>query len=201
MFAASDNKSSKTWVNVSSKAVVCQQLESPIVVDTNTTYTQHPQMEEVRVDMAGMKIDSRPVELVTSVGSCVGICLYDRIHRCGGLAHIMLPHSHLGLHEPLPSKFADTAVVALTNGIRALTGQETRLTGKIAGGANMFANTLAKGLDIGGRNIEAVRQALTSSRIRITGEDVGGSNGRRISFNLVTGEVTVKIHSGEKKKI
>ncbi len=72
-----------------------------------------PKMEEVRVDMADMKVESKPVELLTSVGSCVAICLHDSIHKCGGLAHIMLPNSANGPLEPLPSKFAKTAAPAL----------------------------------------------------------------------------------------
>jgi len=59
-------------------------------------------LEEVRVDMAGMKAERRPVELVTSVGSCVAICLHDSANKCGGLAHIMLPDSSISPKERLP---------------------------------------------------------------------------------------------------
>ncbi len=189
----------KAWVTMPKRVVAYQQLESQITIDTNTN--THPQMEEVRVDMAGMRVDSRPVELLTSVGSCVGICLYDSAHRCGGLAHIMLPHSSLGPQEPLPSKFADTAVPALIHGIQALTGKETRLSAKIAGGANMFANTSATGLDIGAKNVKAVRNTLSEHKIRLIGEDVGGSHGRRITFNLASGITIVRLHNGETKKL
>ena len=99
-----------------------------------------PVVEEVRVDMADMKVESKNVELLTSVGSCVAICLHDYVHKCGGLAHIMLPNSANGLQEPLPSKFANTAVPALIKEIIAVTGKQSRLYAKIAGGANMFSN-------------------------------------------------------------
>ena len=68
------NQFKKGWLSMPKRLVAYQQLEpvTSVVVDTNTTYTHHPQMEEVRVDMAGMKVESRPVELVTSVGSCIG---------------------------------------------------------------------------------------------------------------------------------
>ncbi len=182
------------------RVVAYQQTEQvAVVVDTNTN--THPQVEEVRVDMAGMKVDNRPVELVTSVGSCVGICLYDSIRRCGGLAHIMLPHSSLGPQEPLPSKYADTAVDALVRDIHRLAGSDNRLSAKIAGGANMFANTSANGLDIGAKNIKAVHAALEAHRIRLIGEDVGGSHGRRINFNLASGETVIRLHNGEKRKL
>jgi chemotaxis protein CheD len=192
----------KVWFAMPQKSATYEQLERIPTISSNTN--THPQLEEVRVDMAGMKVDSRPVELLTSVGSCVGICVYDSIHRCGGLAHIMLPHSNLGPQEPLPSKFADTAVPALLTGIRGLTGitsTETRLTAKIAGGANMFANTGANGLDIGTKNVTAVKKALDEHKIRVIGEDVGGNHGRRINFNLASGAITIKLHSGEIRKL
>ena len=64
--------------------------------------------------MADMKVESKPVELLTSVGSCVAIGLHDSVHKCGGLAHVMLPNSAIGPQGPLPPKFADTAVPALS---------------------------------------------------------------------------------------
>jgi chemotaxis protein CheD len=179
-----------------------QQLEPQIVIDTNTN--TRPQVEEVRVDMAAMKVDSRPVELLTSVGSCIAICMHDSARKCGGLAHIMLPHSSLGSQEPLPSKYGDTAVPALIRAIRGLTGLsgvESRLSAKIAGGANMFTNTSATGLDIGTKNIKAVREALAEYKVRLIGEDVGGSHGRRISFNLASGVTVVRLHNGEIRKL
>ncbi len=58
----------------------------------------------------------------------------------------MLPHSAIGPQEPLPSKYADTAVPALAKALREINRTETRLSAKIAGGANMFANTCANSL-------------------------------------------------------
>lgn len=61
------------------------------------------------MDVAGVKVESAPVELLTSVGSCVAVCLRDPVLKCGGLAQMMLSHSANGLREPLPSKYADDA--------------------------------------------------------------------------------------------
>jgi len=61
------------------------------------------------VDAAGMNAGSGLVELLTSVGSCVAVCLYDPGLECGGLAHVMLPYSANESREPLPPKCADSA--------------------------------------------------------------------------------------------
>jgi chemotaxis protein CheD len=112
----------------------------------------------------------------------------------------MLPDSGIAPEEYLPFKFADTAVPALKKVVRKLGAYDSRLTAKIVGGANMFAN-LRTTLNIGVQNIEAARQHLTTNNIGLIAEDVGGNRGRRVAFNVVTGLVTVRTIDGEIKKI
>ncbi|MCW4015381.1 MAG: chemotaxis protein CheD [Candidatus Bathyarchaeota archaeon] len=156
---------------------------------------------EVRVDMADMKVESRPVTLVTNVGSCVAICIHDPINKCGGLAHIMLPSSKITQHSYLPSKYADTAVPALTSAIRRAEKSNCGLTAKIAGGANMFPKLNSSTLNIGMKNVEAVKEALANKGIKLVAEDVRGTYGRRVAFNIADGSVCVKNGNGEIKKI
>ncbi len=158
-------------------------------------------VEEVRVDMAGMKVESKPVELVTSVGSCVAICIHDPTNRCGGLAHIMLPDSAISPQELLPPKFANTAVPALVHALKRVGANENRLTAKIAGGANMFPSLKNNTLNIGQRNVEAVKERLAAHKIRLLAEDVGGACGRRISFNVATNTVIVRCFKGDEKRL
>jgi len=177
----------------------CTQTEEiPFITTTADT---DPTVEEVRVDMAGMKVASMPVELVTSVGSCVAICIHDLTNKCGGLAHIMLPDSSVFPHELLPSKFADTAVPALAQKIRQINGKKAPLLAKIAGGANMFPNLRSDSLSVGEKNIESVKAALAAHKVKLLAEDIGGTFGRRISFNVVTGVVTIRRFKGEIKKL
>ena len=153
--------------------------------------------EEVRVDMAEMRVEHRPVVLVTNVGSCVAICIHDPINKCGGLAHIMLPTSKITKNNNLPSKYADTAVPALTEGLQKIGKTSSYLTAKIAGGANMFPNLKANSLNIGEKNVEAVKEALSEKGIKLLAEDVKGTYGRRVTFNIVTGSVGVRNGNGD----
>lgn len=167
-----------------------------------TTYPQvSPTMKEVRVAMAEMKVESKPIELVTSVGSCVALCLYDSTNRCGGLAHIMLPNSAIAPQEFLPCKFADTAVPALAKAVRKISGKEACLSAKIAGGANIFSDLNNNGPTIGVKNIDAVKAALSANKIKLVAEDVGGLYGRRITFNIENGVATIRLSNGEIKKL
>ena len=174
------------------------QVETPQILTTLEPQTK-PTLEEVRVNMAEYKVESKPIELVTSVGSCIAICMYDSANMCGGMAHIMLPKSAVAAQEPLPGKFADTAVPTLTTAIRRISRKESRLTAKIAGGANMFPNMNA--LNIGEKNIQAVKASLAEHRVRLLAEDVGGTHGRRITFNITTGTATVRQFNGETTKL
>jgi chemotaxis protein CheD len=161
----------------------------------------NPTIEEVRVAMAEMKVESKPIELVTSVGSCVAICIYDSTNKCGGLAHIMLPNSAIAPQDFPPCKFADTAIPALANAVREISGKETRLSAKIAGGANIFKFENNNGPPIGAKNIAAVKTSLKDNKIRCVAEDVGGSYGRRINFNIRSGVVSIRLSNGESKKL
>jgi chemotaxis protein CheD len=169
---------------------------SSAVVQNNVA----PPQEEVRVDMADMKIESRPVVLVTNVGSCVAICIHDAVNKRGGLAHIMLPSSKIASDISLPSKYADTAVPVLAEALRRSGKSSVGLSAKIAGGANMFPNLGSSALHIGLNNVEAVKQALATNGIKLVAEDVKGNHGRRISFNVVNGSMRVRNGNGEEKE-
>ena len=173
------------------------QALSPITIELQTQ--TETALEEVRVNMAELKAEDKPVELVTSVGSCIAICIHDSIKKCGGLAHIMLPDSSIAPRESLPAKFADSAVPALIKEIKNLGGNPKHLYAKIAGGANMFPNMNC--LNIGAKNIDATRLVLEKHKIKLVAEDVGGQNGRRITFNIATGVVTVKRFNGANTKL
>jgi chemotaxis protein CheD len=150
--------------------------------------------------MAEMKVENQPKELVSCVGSCVAVCLYDSSSKCGGMAHVMLPQKDIAPRENLPAKFADTAVPALISAMkRKCTGSV--LIAKIAGGANMFPNIKNQSLAIGARNGEAVKAVLNENKIPLRGEDLGGTHGRKVTFNTLTGIVSVRVLNGEVKKL
>jgi chemotaxis protein CheD len=45
----------------------------------------------INVGVAQVKSAENPTVLRTILGSCIGICIYDRMKKVGGLAHILLP--------------------------------------------------------------------------------------------------------------
>ena len=183
--------------SITAKAHLASQLPSSSIV----TNSANAKLEEIRVDMAEMKVERRPVSLVTNVGSCVAICIHDPINKCGGLAHIMLPDSKITHKNSLPSKYADTAIPALTEALRKSGKCSFGLTAKIVGGANMFPKLSSTALNIGVKNVEAVKQSLAEMGITLLAEDVLGTVGRKVVFNITTGSVRVRNGNGEVKEI
>jgi chemotaxis protein CheD len=131
-----------------------------------------------------------------SLGSCVGICLWDPIAKVGAMAHVVLPAAPAG-SVAVPGKFGDTAVPALLSALASAGAQKLRLQCKIAGGAAVLAigggGSLPK---IGDRNVEAVKAALAKANVRIVGEQTGGDQGRTVRLEPLSGRVLVRTVRG-----
>jgi len=120
--------------------------------------------------------------VMTSIGlgSCIAVILHDKKRSVGGVAHVMLPNSNE--KKDRPGKFADTAVPKLLEDLVADGSNKRDIVAKIAGGSSMFKQFKGN-LDIGGRNIEAVKEVLQQYKIPLEAEDTGGSVGRSIMYD------------------
>jgi chemotaxis protein CheD len=157
--------------------------------------------ELIKVSMADYKTGISPDNLISyGLGSCVGIALYDPVARIGGLAHIMLPNSAQSRSSENPAKFADTAIPLVLNELARMGAQTSRLSAKIAGGAQMFSFMNSTDImRVGERNVEAVHRVLQQLNVKLVAEDTGGNYGRTVELQLATGKFRVKtINKGEK---
>lgn len=150
--------------------------------------------EEVIVRVAELQAGGKDTILATlGLGSCVAVLLHDPVAQVGGLAHILLPSRSLSRGAENPGRFPQTAVPALVQGMSALGAEPRRLVARLVGGASMFANLVAAGsMQMGDRNVIAVREVLAGLAIPITGELVGGNQGRSVWFHVGEGRVVVR---------
>ncbi len=144
--------------------------------------------KETLVGMGQLAAGGTPQRMKAVLGSCIGLAIYHPRLKTGVMAHIVLPDS--AGRSGSPGKFADTAVPGMLDLLRQLDTPAHGLTAKFAGGANMFNGSGP--LQIGEANAKAVVQALSSAAIRVVGEDVGGTKGRRVTFDCASGEMTVE---------
>jgi chemotaxis protein CheD len=151
--------------------------------------------KEIKVRIAEYKVTKGPNRLITmGLGSCVGIGIYDQyVTSFGGLAHIMLPDSRQFKKQSKLEKFADLAIPQMVQDLFALGIRKKHMVAKIAGGASMFQySDKSLNLDIGSRNIKAVREVLIDLGIPIIAEDVGGNSGRTMILDLEDKTVQIK---------
>ena len=148
----------------------------------------------ITVGISDLNVARAPEVLVTyALGSCVGICLYDRLTRVAGLSHIMLPSSTLSRDKAQPARYADTAIPLLIKRMVAAGASQSRLRAKIAGGAKMFATASNSSLsNIGQRNVAAVKETLRAYGIPIIADDTGKDYGRTLYFSAEDGSMRIK---------
>jgi len=156
-------------------------------------------VEMIRVGMSEMKIVTSPSVLITTVGSCVALCMYDSKLHIGGMAHIVLPTNESLKDNDSPFKFADTAVPALASALISRGASRRFIKAKIAGGANMFPMFDYNVLNIGKNNVAMVKNALFKENIPLVAEDVGGTYGRKVEFSVASGKLRISTISGEVK--
>jgi chemotaxis protein CheD len=164
------------------------------VVDTTTTANKITHV----VGVADMKTGIEGQVLVThALGSCLGLVIYDPAARVGGLLHAMLPLSKINPQKAAtkPYMFVDTGVPELFRAVYAIGGLKERIVVRVAGCASPL--NAGEMFRIGQRNYAMLRNLLWKSSILIAAEDVGGTAGRTVRFDLDTGRVVIR--SGAKE--
>jgi chemotaxis protein CheD len=147
-----------------------------------------PLRSDTSVGMGQVVVARDPGRLRAVLGSCVGIALYHPSQRVGILAHVVLPVSS-GRNDQ-PGRFADTAVPQMLQLLEREGVRRLGLVARITGGANMFSQSGP--LQIGENNTRAVLAALKAAGLTVTGQDVGGTAGRRVTLDCATGELLVE---------
>jgi chemotaxis protein CheD len=138
--------------------------------------------------------------LVTySLGSCIGVAIYDPIVKVAGLLHFMLPESSLDRNKAQnsPYMFADTGIPMLFKRSYEYGAQKKRLKVIVVGGSQVLDQDGY--FNIGKRNYMAVRKILWKNNVMIDYEDVGGNSNRTIKMAVKDGRITLKVSGlGEK---
>jgi putative nucleotidyltransferase with HDIG domain len=134
-----------------------------------------------------------PQILKASLGTCVGVALYDEENCVGGLIHLLLekPPKYAGSFQP--EKYATTGLPIFIDALLDAGASLRNLKGWVAGGA--LVGPLEKydlELNIGGRTTEQVLAYLTSKHINIKKSETGGFFTCVLSLNLQSFECTIE---------
>lgn len=152
-------------------------------------------MKKLFLYPAALYADREPTQVVTILGSCVAVCLWDPVRKIGGINHFMLPlWNGEGLASP---RYGNIAIDKLIEQMTELGSRKKNLKAKVFGGGEVLEIQNAS-FNIGLRNIEMGINQLQEHNIPIISKSVGGKFGRKILFYTGTGEVRMK-YVGKKK--
>jgi chemotaxis protein CheD len=148
---------------------------------------------DIRVRVADYAVAAGGTISTIGLGSCVAIVLHDPVAQVGGLAHVLLPSEAMSRDRSNPAKFPATVLPLLLAEMRRRGASVQRIRAKIIGGASMFGNLMpAGGINIGERNVTAVREVLGAANIPIIADDTGSDYGRSVYLYVLSGRVEVR---------
>ncbi|CCK79957.1 chemotaxis protein CheD [Desulfobacula toluolica] len=155
------------------------------------------------VGVADMKVsNSRSDSIITySLGSCIGLVIYDPVAKVGGILHYMLPESSIDEKKAAarPYMFADTGIPRLFKFAYKLGGVKQRMKIYVAGGAEILDQNGF--FNIGKRNYMALKKMFFKNKVMINKQDVGGNVNRTVRIEIATGDIYVKTSGSKEVKI
>lgn len=158
-------------------------------------------MQRINVGVGDLALSDKPdTEIVThSLGSCIGVLIYDRVAAVGGLLHLMLPDSNLNKDRARrqPGVFADTGIPRLFRTAYQMGAKKGRIRTYVVGGSQVMDE--GGHFNIGKRNYAAVRKIFWRNNVLIDKEDVGGRVNRTVGLVVKDGRVWMKVNGQEAK--
>ncbi len=131
-----------------------------------------------------------PANIMTILGSCVAVTIWDTKLNFGGMNHFLLPLWKVqGLRTP---KYGNVAIESLIEEMIKNGSSARDLVAKVFGGAKVLDSAEQTMFNIGKKNYEIAFEMLNKYNINIAVDSVGGLRGRKILFKTNTGEVLLK---------
>jgi chemotaxis protein CheD len=123
--------------------------------------------------------------IMTTLGSCIAACLWDREAKIGGMNHFMLPDG-----DSDSGRYGSYAMELLINAMMKQGATRATMEAKIFGGGQVIEGMTS--MNIGERNTAFVTDYLKTERIPIMSKDVLGPYPRKVCFLPKSGKAMVK---------
>ena len=148
-------------------------------------YDAHFKNAAVKILPGEYFVDNEDILVMTTLGSCIAACLWDRHAQIGGMNHFMLPEGSGG-----SGRYGSFAMELLINEMMKRGASKSRMEAKIFGGGAVIAgmNTI----NVGERNTNFVIDYLKMERIPIVSKDVMDIYPRKVCFLPHSGKAMVK---------
>jgi len=145
--------------------------------------------EKIFIHVGQICVATKPTEISTVLGSCVAVCLYDKLRMAGSMNHYLLPlWNGNGLQSP---KFGNISIPRMIESMMEVGCTPANMEAKLFGGANINFMT-NEDMMVGKRNVMTAKDVLADYRIKVVAEDTGGNVGRRIMMRSDIGKIYMK---------
>jgi chemotaxis protein CheD len=146
--------------------------------------------EAVKVLPGEYFVDTEDLLIMTTLGSCIAACLWDRNARVGGLNHFMLPEGGGQDGADSSGRYGSYAMELLINEMMKRGASRSSLEAKVFGGGQVIAGM--DSINVGERNTRFVIDYLKTERIPVVSKDVQGIHPRKVCFLPASGKAMVK---------
>jgi chemotaxis protein CheD len=128
------------------------------------------------------------VLIMTTLGSCIAACLWDRECRIGGMNHFMLPD--VGSGGDASGRYGSYAMELLINELVKRGATRSTMEAKVFGGGAVISGMTS--INVGERNTQFVLDYLKTERIAVVSKDVMDVYPRKVCFLPASGKAMVK---------
>jgi chemotaxis protein CheD len=125
-------------------------------------YDAHFKNDAVKVLPGEFFVHDEDVAIMTTLGSCIAACLWDRERKVGGMNHFMLPD---GAGAADGGRYGSYAMELLINELIKHGARRDRIEAKVFGGGNVLKSFTSQ--PVGTRNAEFVVEYLKNENIQV----------------------------------
>jgi chemotaxis protein CheD len=148
-------------------------------------YDAHFRNDAVKILPGEYFVHHEDLLIMTTLGSCIAACLWDRNARIGGMNHFMLPE---GAGES--GRYGSYAMELLINEMMKRGASRMSMEAKVFGGGQVIGGMSS--MNVGERNTNFVIDYLKTERIPIMSKDVLDVYPRKVCFLPASGKAMVK---------
>ncbi len=148
-------------------------------------YDAHFKNEAVKVLPGEYYCDNEDLLVMTTLGSCIAACLWDRNARVGGMNHFMLPEG-----SGDSGRYGSYAMELLINEMMKRGASRLTMEAKVFGGGAVISGM--NSINVGERNTQFVMDFLSTERIPVVSKDVLDVYPRKVCFLPFSGKAMVK---------
>jgi chemotaxis protein CheD len=147
----------------------------------------HFKRDAVKVLPGEYFVDDDDLLVMTTLGSCIAACLWDRERKVGGMNHFLLPD---GGGASDSGRYGSYAMELLINELIKRGASRATMEAKVFGGGAVISGMTS--LNVGERNTQFVLEYLKTERIAVVSKDVLDVYPRKVCFLPASGKAMVK---------